>query len=354
MKLFTVGPVEMYPETLKTAGKQLPYFRTQEFSKLMYENEEMFRESINATSDAKTIFLTASGTAAMEAVVINCFTRTDRLLVINGGSFGKRFKEICAIHQMPFDELCLSFDETLTEERLKSFDGKGYSGLLVNLHETSTGKLYDIHMLSRFCRRNGLYLIVDAIGAYGADRIDFEEDGIDALIVSSQKALALSPGIAIVEISRRLYDDRVSRGMTGCLYFDFRLYVENQKRGQTPFTPAVGVLLELHERLKQIKQIGMRQMQSDMQELAFQFREQLLEKGFRIPRYPLSNALTPVILTPNARKMHDRLKEDYGLIVTPSGGELEEKLIRVGHLGCLNWEDYEKLLSAMEKIQETL
>ncbi len=354
MKLFTVGPVEMYPETLETAAKQLPYFRTREFSNLMYENEEMFRESINAPSDAKTVFLTASGTAAMEAVVMNCFTEADRLLVINGGSFGKRFEEICTIHQIPFDDLRLKFDEQLTEEKLKPFEENGYSGLLVNLNETSIGKLYDIHMLSQFCRRKGIYLIVDAIGAYGADRINFEEDEIDALIVSSQKALALSPGIAIIEISRRLYEDRVLRGEAGCLYFDFKLYVENQKRGQTPFTPAVGILLELHERLKQIRRIGMMQMQKDIQELAFCFRKHLLEKGFVIPQYPLSNALTPVILTPNARKMHDRLKEEYGLIVTPNGGEMEEKLIRVGHLGCLNGEDHEKLLSAMEKIRETL
>lgn len=199
-----------------------------------------------------------------------------------------------------------------------------------------------------------MYLIVDAIGAYGADAIDFEGEGIDALIVSSQKALALSPGIAIIEISRSLYEDRVSGGSSGSLYFDFKLYVENQKRGQTPFTPAVGILLELHERLGQIRRMGIVQMQKEIQQCALRFREQLLKKGFVIPQYPLSNALTPVLLAPNARKMHDRLKEEYSLVVTPNGGEMEEKLIRIGHLGRLEWEDYEKLLFAMEKIQETL
>lgn len=354
MKLFTVGPVEMYPETLKIASKQLPYFRTQEFSNMMLENEVLFQESIHAPSKAKTIFLTASGTAAMEAVIMNCFTGLDRLLVINGGNFGRRFEEICEVHGIPFDEVYLDFDELLTEEKLKPFEEKKHNGLLVNLHETSNGKLYDIHMLSGFCKRNGLYLIVDAIGSYGADSIDFERDGIDALIVSSQKALALSPGIAIIAISKKLYEERISKKGAGCLYFDFTLYVENQKRGQTPFTPAVGTLLELHERLKQMQQIGMLQMQREIQERALQFREYLLKRGFEIPGFPLSNAITPVILTPNAKKMYDRLKEEFGLVVTPNGGELEKKIIRVGHLGCLKWEDYEKLLLAMERIRETL
>lgn len=353
MKLFTVGPVEMYPETLEVAAKQLPYFRTQEFSKIMFENEKMFQKSIHASSDAKTVFLTASGTAAMEAVVLNCFTEEDCLLVINGGSFGKRFKEICGIHHIPYDELCLTFGEALTREKLEVFSGKGYSGLLVNLHETSTGQLYDICLLAEFCRENSMYFIVDAISAYGADEIDFTRYGIDALIVSSQKALALSPGISIVVISEKLYRNKVMKTESGSLYLDFKQHINNLSRGQTPFTPAVGILLELNARLTQIEEIGIMQMQNEIRNLALRFREQLKKRGFQVPDYPLSNALTPIVLTPHAKKMYNLLKDEYDLIVTPSGGEMEEKLIRVGHLGCVKWEDYEILLSAMEKIQET-
>ena len=126
----------MYPETLEMSGKQLPYFRTSEFSEIMLENEVLLKESIHAPKESKVIFLTASGTAAMEAAVINCFTSDDRLLVIQGGSFGRRFSEICRIHKIPFDELILSFGEVLTKEKLEPYNKKGYSGLLVNLHET--------------------------------------------------------------------------------------------------------------------------------------------------------------------------------------------------------------------------
>lgn len=354
MKLFTVGPVEMFPETLKTAAEQLPYFRTPEFSEIMLENEEMFKASIHAPKDAKTVFLTASGTAAMEAAVMNCFTSEDKLLVINGGGFGKRFAEICAIHQIPYEELRLEFGEVLTEDRLADFTDCGCSGLLVNLHETSTGQLYNIRLLTAFCRKNDLYLIVDAISAYGADEIDFEQDGIDALIVSSQKALALSPGLSIVAISDRLYRDRVMNIQSGSLYFDFKIHIENLKRGQTPFTPAVGILLELHERLLQIQKVGIEGLQKQTCVLAEYFREQLSEAGFQIPKYPLSNALTPVLLESCAKEMYTRLKDDHGLVVTPNGGALENKIIRVGHLGNVVLEDYEELLKAMKAVRESL
>ena len=354
MKLFTVGPVEMFPETLKIAAKQLPYFRTPEFSRLMLENEEMFRQSVHAPDGARTVFLTASGTGAMEAAVINCFTGKDRLLVINGGSFGRRFTEICAVHHIPYDELVLDFGVSLTRERLEAIDGSRYTGLLVNLHETSTGQLYDISLLAEFCVKYHLYFVVDAISAYGADEVDFEKYGIDMLIVSSQKALALAPGIAIVEISERIYKERVINIQPETLYFDFKTHIDNLKRGQTPFTPAVGILLELHERLEQIREKGMEKSQEEMRELAVGFRQELAKREFEIPSYRLSNALTPVLIKPHAKEMYRRLKEEYGFVVTPNGGDLENVLIRVGHLGNVCWKDYEKLLSAMEHIRESL
>lgn len=344
----------MYPATLQTASTQLPYFRTSEFSGMMLDNEKMFKASIYAPEETKTVFLTASGTAAMEAAVINCFTGEDKLLVINGGGFGKRFAEICAVHHIPYDELHLEFGETLTKEHFKEYEDSGYTGLLVNLHETSTGQLYGISMLSAFCKEHNMYLVVDAISAYGADEINFERDEIDTLIVSSQKALALSPGLSIVAISDRMYRERVIKTESGSLYFDFKQHIENLKRGQTPFTPAVGILLELHERLTQIMSVGIEKLQMQTRELADYFREQLIISDFRIPAYPLSNALTPVILEPYAKEMYMRLKDDYGLVVTPNGGALEDVLVRVGHLGNVGTQDYERLINAMKEVRGSL
>lgn len=354
MKLFTVGPVEMYPETLAVAAKPLPYFRTPEFSEIMLENERMLRGTVGAPETAKTVFLTASGTAAMEAAVMNCFDGRDKLLVINGGGFGDRFREICAVHGIPHEELRLPFPEAFTEEKLRAFRGRGYTGLLVNLHETATGQLYDIDAIARFCREEGLYLIVDAISAYGADALDFAAHGIDGLIVSSQKALALAPGLSVVVLSERLYRERVLCIQAPTLYFDFRQHVENLERGQTPFTPAVGILLTLHERLRSMGETGMECLLRNTAALARRFREAARDRGFRLPAYPLSNALTPLLLEPDAKEIYRTLKEAYGLVVTPSGGALEHALLRVGHLGNVEWKDYEALLLAMGEIRERI
>ena len=69
MKLFTVGPVEMYPETLRIEGTQLPYFRDETFSEIMKENEKMFLCSVNAPEGTYFAGLTCSGTGGMDAAV---------------------------------------------------------------------------------------------------------------------------------------------------------------------------------------------------------------------------------------------------------------------------------------------
>lgn len=102
---FTVGPVMADDEVLAVGGEQVPYFRTQEFSNVMLENEALMKEFVNAPYEAKAVFLTGSGTASMEAVVMNLFTEKDKLLVIDGGSFGHRFTQLCDIHKIPYEAI---------------------------------------------------------------------------------------------------------------------------------------------------------------------------------------------------------------------------------------------------------
>lgn len=350
MRLFTVGPVMMFPETLEASGRQLPYFRTDEFSELMLDSEQVFKRLVGAPDGSKVAFLTSSGTGAMEAVVGSCFTPSDRLLIVIGGGFGRRFGEICDVHGIPHDDVVLDWDETLTEEHLMGFAGCGHAGLLVNVDETSTGQHYDLAMLSRFCRENSMFLIVDAISSFLADRLVMSE-GADAVIVSSQKALALEPGISIVALSGRLYD-RVLGIDSHMYYLDIRKHVENQVRGQTPFTPAVGTLICLNDMLHMVDAEGIDSKVAHTAELASYFRVKARDAGLTIPDYPLSNAVTPIVFDGDAYEVYRRLRSEHDITVTPSGGDLKGILLRVGHIGNLSKEDYDVLIDAMMEVMQ--
>ena len=126
---FTVGPVQSSENIRNIGAEQVPYFRTPEFSQIMLENEKLMLEFSNATEGSKTVFITGSGTASMEAAVENCVTNEDKVLVINGGGFGKRFCELLEYHKKTFDSVNIKWDETLIEEHLKPFESKGFTML---------------------------------------------------------------------------------------------------------------------------------------------------------------------------------------------------------------------------------
>jgi len=350
--LFTVGPVEMDDAVRQAGGRPLPYFRTQEFSHLMLGLEASLRRCVRASEGSRALILTASGSGAMEAAVVNLFDRRTRVLVVDSGSFGARFVRICEVHGIPHDVLKLEDGVSLTEEALRSREASAFDGMLINVHETSTGVLHDMEMVGAFCRRRGLLLVADAVSTFLADEYEMERWGIDVSLLSSQKALALPPGLSMVVV-----DERAVKAIEGAappsLYFDLRCYLADMERGQTPFTPAVGIILQLAERLEALELIGVERERERIAALAADFRTKIAGLPLEIAADRLSNALTPLRpLTMSAQAVFERLRRDHDITVLPSGGHLRDTLFRVGHLGTLTVGDNDRLVAALTEIFE--
>lgn len=349
-KLFTIGPVEMYPETLEIGGKQVPYFRNEEFSQVVFSACAGLKRLL-FNEEGEIVLLTSSGTGAMEATVMNCFTKEDKLIVIDGGSFGHRFTQICELHEIPYKAVKVEQGTTLTREMIDEVIGdEKFTGLLVNLDETSVGQLYDIKMLSEVCKDNDLVFVVDAISAFLADEVNMDKYGIDAVILSSQKALSLAPGLSIVALSKKMLG-RVERIDSKTMYFDFKDHLKNGERGQTPFTPAVRVIIELEDMVKRLEAKGIDNIIADASKIAQDFRTKVQAIGLGIPEYPLSNAVTPVIFPEkNADVVYKELIDKYGFTVNPSGGDNAKLMFRVAHVGCHTIEDNDLLVNAIKEI----
>ena len=348
---FTVGPVMADEAVLRTGAEQVPYFRTPEFSAVMLENEQLMKEMAQAEDSARAVFLTGSGTAAMEAAVMNGFGPEDKVLVVNGGSFGARFAELCRIHAVPHEEIRLKAGTALKADHLAAFEGQGFTGLLVNVHETSTGVHYDMPMISDFCRRNGLFLVVDAVSSFLADDFRMAAWGVDVMLTGSQKALACPPGVSVLVLSQRAVA-RVTARQVPCLYLNLASALKNGERGQTPFTPAVGILRQINVRLREVKAAGGAAAQvAKTARLAADFRARIQGLPLEIVSESLSNAVTPLHpLHASAKTVFTTLKDEYGLWVCPNGGELADTVFRVGHLGALTEKDNETLVQALRDL----
>ena len=350
---FTVGPVQSNEEILSIGKNQVPYFRTDEFSNIMLENEQLIKKFTNADKASKVVFITGSGTASMEAAIINTLNKNDKILIINGGSFGKRFVEICDVYSLNYTEIKLEFGQQITKNILDKYNNKGYTAFLVNIHETSTGVHYDLDLISSFCKKNNLFLIVDAISSFLADEFDMKKNNVDIMITGSQKALACPPGISIIVVSKNAIH-RINDSKTPCYYLDLKSALSNAKRGQTPFTPAVGILLQINARLKQIDKLGGAKFEVNRtRELAEDFRNKIEKLPFEFVTDSMSNALTSLHpTTASAYEIFLILKDEYKIWICPNGGDLKDKIFRVGHIGELTIEDNDILISALCDMQD--
>ena len=345
---FTVGPVMSSKEVCSIGALQVPYFRTAEFSEIMLENEKYMLQYTKAPVGSKTVFMTCSSTGSMEAVIMNCFTTKDKVLIINGGTFGQRFVAICEIHEVPYVALELEHGRKLYE-----YDDQDFTGLLVNVDETSTAVLYDTKMLGEFCKKNNLFFVCDCVSSFLADPFDMEECGADVMITGSQKVLACPPGISIIVLAPKGLE-RVESSNVRTMYFDLKNALKNQERGQTPFTPAVGILLQINERLKEIDRNG--GADAEVNKVAAQardFREKIKDLPFELVSESPANGVTSVHpTTADAYEIFLKLKDEYGIWICPNGGEMKNTIFRVGHIGALSHDDNTTLVNAFKDLQK--
>lgn len=349
---FTVGPVQSSEVVRKIGAENCPYFRTPEFSAVMLENEALMKEFACAPEGSRTVFMTCSGTGSMEATVMNVLNKQDKAIVINGGSFGHRFVELLALHSIPHSEIKLDFGKALTAAHLAPFDEKGYTALVINIHETSTGVRYDLPLISEFCKLNKMLLVVDAISSFLADEFNMAKYGVDVMITGSQKALACPPGVSIIVLSPAALR-RVEANKCVSMYLDLKSALKNQERGQTPFTPAVGALLQINQRLKEIKAEGGQPSETQkIAALAEDFRSKIKDLPFEIVSESMSNAVTPLHPTNgvSAYDIFTKLKDEHGIWICPNGGELKDRIFRVGHIGALTTADNDKLVAALKVV----
>ena len=348
---FAVGPVPSSNAVRAIGALDSPYFRTPEFSQAMLESERMLCRLAHAPKSSRAVFPTCSGTGAMEAAVMGLLDpATDRALVVDGGSFGHRFRKILELHGIDTVAVELEPGTPLTKEDLDGACAEGCTAFLVNLGETSQGVLYDASLIGNFCRDHDLFLVVDGISSFLADPFDMAGMGADVLITDAQKALACPPGVAPMVLSARAVE-RASTVEQPCMYLDLRDMLRNQERGQTPFTPAVTTLLQIRERLAAIVAAGGAESEvARCEAVAEDFRERLASSG--LPLHPRlaspSNAVT-YIESPevSARSLFSMLKDDYGIWLCPNGGEAADTSFRVGHIGEHPLSDNALLMAAL-------
>ena len=336
--LLSPGPVETPKHILKIGSEPLDYFRGDIFAQVMKDLTEDIKYLFQTTNTPIT--LTASGSGAMDMALHNLFEDGDTVIVINGGSFGKKWVAMCNAYRLNIIEFTLEpgtlpdmkkVDEALAYPEVK--------GLLINMHETSTGVLYDIDNIGKLTKNHDKLFIVDGISSIGADTFLMDAWHCDCAMVSSNKALACMPGLSFIAFSPKALEV-IKLNTRPKYYFDALDYLKNITRGMTPFTPAMNIIMQVKATMKEIREIGIEEYNQKHAKLADTLRA-LIDKadGYSVFGDNRSNALTTIQLPPHIKSQEviSHFREERNIELAPIPLDRTD-LLRVSHMGNLTQE----------------
>jgi len=349
--LLTPGPTPVPPESLLAMAKPIIHHRTDEFRKILSEVTEGLKY-IHQTKNDIFIF-SSSGTGAMEAAVANILSAGDKALAVTGGKFGERWKEIAEAYKVDVIPLEVEWGKAVDPEVIKKHlkETPEIKAVFTTLCETSTGVKTDIKTVAEITKEHEAVLVVDAISALGAEELKTDEWGIDVVVAGSQKGLMIPPGLSSICISEKAYK-RIETSDLPKYYFDIKRAKKSFDKSDTPWTPAVSLIIGLKATIKMIKEEGIENVIQRHKRLGEAMRQAIKAINLELLAEDNPSNVVTAVKVPegiDAQEIVKSLRNNDDIWIAGGQGHLKGKIFRVAHLGYMNQYDMIIAICALEK-----
>jgi len=326
------------------------HHRHPEFQELFARVNKNLQYIFQTKNDVLT--LTSSGTGAMESAVCNLQNAGDTALFVNGGKFGERWGELLRVYGVSAVEITVEWGQAVSPEKIIDAlkTNPAINAVYLTHSETSTGAATDVKAIAAAVRKQSdALIIVDGITAVGAMELRMDDWGIDAVVTGSQKGLMVPPGLAFIALGERAWK-RVGQSKLPKFYFDLTVARKSIATNDTPWTPAISLLIGVDAALEMIRSEGIEHVWARHERLARSVRSAVHALGMKVLSSSPSNALTAVLIPDglDAKKFNKVLKETYKITVAGGQGHLKGKIFRISHLGYYDELEMVALVSALE------
>jgi aspartate aminotransferase-like enzyme len=352
------GPTPLPDRVREASARQMVNHRGPEFRELITRVTKRLQTAFATDNDL--LILTASGTGAMEAVIVNHLSPGDRVLAVSIGSFGDRFAKIAGTYGADVAKMDVEWgraadpDDVADALRAMAGDGRPARAILLTHNETSTGVENPLAELAAVTREVSpeTLILIDAISGLGAVPFETDKWGLDVVATGSQKSWMSPPGLAMVSVGQRAWDAAESATMPR-FYFDLGKARKYLGTGETPWTPAVGVLFAMDEALDMLEAEGYPGIFARHASCAAAAQHGLQALGYRLFADPAhaSKTVTSAWVPEGAdwsalnKEMRSR-----GLVVAGGQDRLAGQIMRIGHLGDVTVDD---VVDAIQVIGES-
>lgn len=346
------GPTNVPERVMRAMFTHIINHRSPDFVELYSEVIEKTQKVFQTQNDI--VALTASGTGAVEASVVNLIKKGDKVIIPVNGEFSSRLAQMIEWQGANVIKLETAPGTNATFDQVKeAFDNNNDVKAFYVVHnETSTGtQVKYLDKIPELTSRNDSYYVVDSVSLLGGVELPVDKWKIDICMTGSQKAIAAPPGISPISVSPRAKKYMIENPPP-TMYFNlaryFKYYEESK---QTPFTPALPLLYAFREALRIILEEG----------LDARFRRH------KICSDALYSGLSAIGLTPFAKEedrsisiialnyldgledntFRNTLANKFRVLVAGGFGNLKGKVFRVGCMGEVHRYHVMRTISAI-------
>lgn len=354
--LLTPGPTPLPPQVCEAMSRPIIHHRTPQFQAILKEAAEGLKYVFQTKNDV--FILASSGTGAMEAAVINLLSPGDTALIIQGGKFGERWTEICKAYSINAQVLDVEWGKAVSPDEIqKILKAKNkIKAVFTTLCETSTGVANDIEAIGKVLKDTDAVLVVDAISGLGAIDLNTDAWNCDVVVSGSQKGLMLPPGLGFISVSPKAWK-LIESSKSPKYYFSLKAAKKAWEQTDTPFTPAITLIIALVESLKMIRQDGLPNIFSRHKKMAEATRAALGALGLELFAPTASSDVVTAVKVPqgiDGEKLVKAMRDTYGITIAGGQAELKGKVFRIAHMGFIEEFDIIAGISCLEKVLQQM
>ncbi|MBL7151172.1 MAG: alanine--glyoxylate aminotransferase family protein [Candidatus Omnitrophica bacterium] len=354
--LLTPGPTPLPSEVLEAMARPIIHHRTPQFQAIIKEAHEGLKYVFQTKNDC--FMLASSGTGAMEAAVANLLSPQDTVITVEGGKFGERWTELCKAYGVNCEVIKVEWGKPVESEEIKKRlkANPRIKAVFTTLCETSTGVTNDIEAIGRVIKDTESVLVVDAISGLGAISCASDAWHCDVVVSGSQKGLMLPPGLGFISVSPKAWK-LVDSAKCPRYYFNLKKAKKAYDQVDTPFTPAITLIVALCQALKMMREEGLENIFLRHKKMARAVRNAVKALGLELfAPHAASDAVTAVKVPANidTGKLVKTMRDTYGVTIAGGQGDLKGKLFRIAHMGYIGEFDIITGISCLEKVLQQM
>ena len=347
-----LGPTPVPEKVLQALSKHPIGHRSKEFQDLVESTTKNLKWLHQTQNDILTI--TGSGTAAMEAGIINTLSKGDKVICGENGKFGERWVKVAKEFGLEVIKIDSEWGTPLNPEEfkkvLKEDLQKEIKAVILTHSETSTGVINDLETISSFIREHNTALsIVDCVTSLGACNVPVDEWNLDVVASGSQKGYMIPPGLSFIAMSQKAWEAAENSNLPK-FYLNLKSYKKSLLSNSNPYTPAVNLVFALDEALKMMREEGLDNIfiRHEKHKSAISNAMKALNlKLFADEKY-LSPSITAISTEEfNAEEFRKAIKNKFDILLAGGQDHLKGKIFRVGHLGYVNDRNIITVISAI-------